>query len=58
MQFGEGGASVVTISIPQRYSHSPIGVASLVDIQAAIDLLTEFIKNYSSEINDKELSYK
>ncbi|WP_322901779.1 M42 family metallopeptidase [Mycoplasmopsis felis] len=58
LQFGEGGASVVTISIPQRYLHSPIGVASLVDIQAAIDLLTEFIKNYSSEIHDKELSYK
>ncbi|TDV24142.1 endoglucanase [Mycoplasmopsis mustelae] len=58
LQFAPGGASVMTISIPQRYLHSPIGVASLVDIQATIDLMTEFIKSYSPENHDKRLAYK
>ncbi|RIV17017.1 M42 family metallopeptidase [Mycoplasmopsis gallopavonis] len=57
LQFAPGGASVTTISLPQRYLHSPIGVCSLVDIQAAIDLLTEFLKEYSPEKHDL-ISYK
>lgn len=57
LQYGCGGAAVMTISIPQRYLHSPIGLASLVDIQATVDLMTEFIKSYSPEEHDK-LSYK
>ncbi|VEU71056.1 M42 family metallopeptidase [Mycoplasmopsis glycophila] len=57
LQFAPGGASVTTISLPQRYLHSPIGLCSLVDIQAAIDLLTEFLKSFSNEKYDS-ISYK
>lgn len=49
LQYGKGGVSTVTVSIPQRYLHSPIGLASLVDIEATIDLVTEFIKSFNSE---------
>ncbi|WP_027120361.1 M42 family metallopeptidase [Mycoplasmopsis lipofaciens] len=51
LQYGEGGVPTITLSIPQRYLHSPIGVCSLIDIQAAIDLITEFIKVF----DDKKL---
>ncbi|QKT05537.1 M42 family metallopeptidase [Mycoplasma sp. OR1901] len=58
LQYAPGGAAVMTISIPQRYLHSPIGVASLLDIQATIDLMTEFIKSYSKETHEEKLAYK
>ncbi|SYV97679.1 Putative aminopeptidase ysdC [Mycoplasmopsis edwardii] len=58
LQYAPGGAAVMTISIPQRYLHSPIGVASLVDIQATINLMTEFLKDLSPETYDKKLAYK
>lgn len=57
LQYGVGGTKTVSISIPQRYLHSPIGVASLVDIQATIDLMVEFIKSYD-KAKHEELSYK
>ncbi|QGZ97842.1 endo-1,4-beta-glucanase [Mycoplasma sp. NEAQ87857] len=57
LQFAPGGASVTTISLPQRYLHSPIGLCSLVDIDAAINLLTEFCKEYTVEKHE-ELKYK
>lgn len=57
LQYGQGGVATVTISIPQRYLHSPIGLASLVDIDATIELCTEFIKNFSREKLDT-ISYK
>ncbi|MEA4134311.1 M42 family peptidase [Mycoplasma sp. 2704] len=58
LQFAPGGAAVMTISIPQRYLHSPIGLASLVDIQATIDLMTEFIKAFDKEMYEEKLAYK
>ncbi|MFV8468951.1 M42 family peptidase [Mycoplasma sp. MV126] len=58
LQYGEGGVSVMTISIPQRYLHSPIGSCSLVDIQATIDLMTEFIKEFSPEVYAEKIAYK
>ncbi|WP_036452429.1 M42 family peptidase [Mycoplasma buteonis] len=57
LQFAPGGESVTTISLPQRYLHSPIGLCSLVDIQAAIDLLTEFVKSFDANAYDS-ISYK
>ncbi|WP_406614313.1 M42 family peptidase [Mycoplasma corogypsi] len=57
LQFAPGGASVSTISLPQRYLHSPIGLCSLVDIQAAIDLLVNFCKSFDAKMLDK-ISYK
>ncbi|UOE63428.1 M42 family metallopeptidase [Mycoplasmopsis bovis] len=51
LQYGIGGVPTITLSIPQRYLHSPIGVASLVDIQATLDLITEFIKVFDNNKN-------
>ncbi|EGV00004.1 aminopeptidase [Mycoplasmopsis columbina SF7] len=50
LQYGLGGVPTITLSIPQRYLHSPIGVASLVDIQATLDLITEFVKVFDNEM--------
>ncbi|TNK83633.1 aminopeptidase [Mycoplasmopsis pullorum] len=49
LQYAQGGAATITISIPQRYLHSPIGYASLVDIDATINLVTEFLKSFNAE---------
>ncbi|TQC51358.1 M42 family peptidase [Mycoplasmopsis mucosicanis] len=56
LQYGKGGVPAITFSLPQRYLHSPIGVCSLVDIKAAIDLATEFVKYINSE-TIKELKH-
>ncbi|QNM93596.1 M42 family peptidase [Mycoplasma sp. Pen4] len=58
LQFAPGGAAVTTLTIPQRYLHSPIGSASLVDIQAVIDIMTEFIKAFDEKIYNEKMSYK
>lgn len=39
VQFAGQGVPSITIKIPSRYTHGPIEVASLHDIQATIDLL-------------------
>ncbi|MCT4469691.1 M42 family metallopeptidase [Mycoplasma sp. HS2188] len=57
LQYGKGGVPAITFSLPQRYLHSPIGVCSLVDIQAAIDLATEFVKFFNAE-RAKELKHQ
>lgn len=57
LQFGKGGVPTLTISIPQRYLHSPLGASSLDDIKAVLDLITEFIKTFGSE-ELKNISYK
>ncbi|NQZ65984.1 MAG: M42 family metallopeptidase [Mycoplasmatales bacterium] len=57
LQFGKGGVPTIALSIPQRYLHSPIGMASLTDIKAAIDLLEEFVLNFGSK-EMKSISYK
>ncbi|WP_426461575.1 M42 family metallopeptidase [Mycoplasma hafezii] len=49
LQFAPGGASVLTISLPQRYLHSPIGVCAISDLLAAGDLLTEFCVEFNQE---------
>ncbi|MCU9933447.1 M42 family metallopeptidase [Mycoplasmopsis cynos] len=58
LQFPDGGCSALTISIPQRYLHSPIGVASLFDIQSSIDLLVLFLKSLSKEVYDELFLFK
>ncbi|QBF34444.1 M42 family peptidase [Mycoplasmopsis phocirhinis] len=57
LQYAKGGIPSITFSLPQRYLHSPIGVCSLVDIQAAIDLATEFVKFFNAE-KAKELKFQ
>lgn len=57
LQYGEGGVATITLSIPQRYLHSPIGMSSLIDIKAGIDLLEKFILTFDSKAMEK-ISYK
>jgi endoglucanase len=49
LQYGEGGVATITLSIPQRYLHSPLGVSNLIDIKAGIDLIVEFIKSFDAK---------
>ncbi|CAM9130755.1 M42 family metallopeptidase [Mycoplasma marinum] len=57
MQYGKGGVATITLSIPQRYLHSPHGVCHLTDIKAGIQLITEFVKVYDADAW-KEMQYK
>ncbi|UWD34446.1 M42 family metallopeptidase [Mesomycoplasma molare] len=50
LQYGKGGVATLTISIPQRYLHSPLGVCHLEDLKNVTELLIEFLKN----MNEKE----
>lgn len=53
LQFGGEGVATLTISLPQRYLHSPLGVCDLRDIQAAIDLLEEIVLKLNSKVLSK-----
>ncbi|QNM93791.1 M42 family metallopeptidase [Mycoplasma sp. Pen4] len=57
LQFAKGGAATLTISLPQRYLHSPIGVCAISDLIAAKDLLVKFVSVFDNEKYDK-ISYK
>ena len=57
LQFGEGGVATITLSIPQRYLHSPHGASSLKDIEAAINLLKEFVLKFDTKAMNA-ISYK
>lgn len=57
LQYGEGGVPTLTLSIPQRYLHSPLGAVSLTDIQATLDLIFEFVMTFDSK-ELKKISYK
>ncbi|WP_334199141.1 hypothetical protein [Mycoplasma struthionis] len=57
LQFADGGAATLTISLPQRYLHSPIGVCAISDLLAAGDLLVEFLKSFN-EKEYNEIKYK
>ncbi|MCP4336953.1 MAG: M42 family metallopeptidase [Mycoplasma sp.] len=57
LQYGEGGVATITLSIPQRYLHSPHGVCHADDIRAGIDLITEFVKEFDSE-SYESIKYK
>ncbi|WP_117275122.1 M42 family metallopeptidase [Mycoplasmopsis edwardii] len=53
LQFSpDGGAATITISLPQRYLHSPIGVCAISDLLAASDLITNFLQ----DLNEEEFS--
>ncbi|MFV8483778.1 M42 family metallopeptidase [Mycoplasma sp. Z473B] len=57
LQYARGGAATLTISLPQRYLHSPIGVCAISDLLAASDLISNFILEFNSEKYDK-IKYK
>ncbi len=46
LQYAKGGAITLTISLPQRYLHSPIGLISINDLIESTKLITETIKAY------------
>ncbi|SJZ40466.1 M42 family metallopeptidase [Mycoplasmopsis verecunda] len=52
LQYARGGAATLTISLPQRYLHSPIGVCSISDLLSAGDLLSNFIIEFDKEKYD------
>ncbi|TCG11596.1 M42 family metallopeptidase [Mycoplasma todarodis] len=57
LQYGEGGVATITLSIPQRYLHSPNGMSHLDDIIATSKLIVAIAKDFDSETLDK-ISYK
>ncbi|MHA3795895.1 M42 family metallopeptidase [Mycoplasma sp. BRA285] len=57
LQYARGGAATLTISLPQRYLHSPIGVCSISDLLAAKDLLVAFLKEFNQD-RYSEIKYK
>lgn len=58
LQYGNGGCATVTISIPQRYLHSPLGVCHLQDLKAIADLLEQFILKMNQIEYDQYLKYQ
>ncbi|QJG66476.1 M42 family metallopeptidase [Mycoplasma phocoeninasale] len=57
LQYAKGGAATLTISLPQRYLHSPIGVCAISDLLAAGDLLIHFVKEFN-EVELKKIKYE
>ena len=51
MQYVSGGVPVVELGIPARYTHSPMEMASLVDTQIAIELLTHFVLDLLPDVD-------
>ncbi|OAB49128.1 M20/M25/M40 family metallo-hydrolase [Mycoplasmopsis gallinarum] len=58
LQYATGGASVITISLPQRYLHSPIGICDVNDLLNAGNLLSEFIKDLNPQKYIDIIKYK
>lgn len=58
LQYGNGGSATVTISIPQRYLHSPLGVCHLKDLASIADLLEKFLLKINQEEFDEYLKFK
>ncbi|VEU77055.1 M42 family metallopeptidase [Mycoplasmopsis columbina] len=57
LQYATGGAATITISLPQRYLHSPIGMCNLNDLIAAGDLLSEFLKKITQKDYENLIKY-
>ncbi|MFV8467741.1 M42 family metallopeptidase [Mycoplasma sp. 46852] len=57
LQYARGGTATLTISLPQRYLHSPIGVCAISDLLAASDLISKFILEFNDKKYDK-IKYK
>jgi len=49
IQTTKSGVATGLVSIPNRYMHTPVEVISLKDLEGAVKILTEFVK----QINDK-----
>jgi putative aminopeptidase FrvX len=51
VQFAASGVPSVTIKIPSRYTHGPVEVVSLHDIQATIDLLVHALPRIGADFD-------
>lgn len=58
LQYGNGGVATITISLPQRYLHSPLGVCNIKDLIAAADLIEKFLLKMDEKEYKKYLSYE
>ncbi|WP_027120795.1 zinc-binding metallopeptidase family protein [Mycoplasmopsis lipofaciens] len=58
LQYAQGGATTITISLPQRYLHSPIGVCDINDLIASGELLIKLIQNLNFDIYTEYIKYK
>ena len=45
IQMARGGCPVVSVSVPCRYIHSPVSLASRRDFESVVELLTLFLKS-------------
>ena len=57
LQYGNGGVATITISLPQRYLHSPLGVCHLKDLKAAADLLEQLLLKLDEAEFNKYIKY-
>lgn len=51
VQYSGTGVPSIEISVPLRYSHSPIEVASLDDLRATVEFLVTLIREFPSDLN-------
>lgn len=58
LQYGGKGVATITISLPQRYLHSPLGVCDIRDIEAAIDIIEKIIIKLNSTEFENKIIYK
>lgn len=58
LQYGNKGVATITISLPQRYLHSPLGVCHIDDIKAAIDLIEQIILKLNSKTYQDKIAYQ
>ncbi|MGL4183534.1 MAG: M42 family metallopeptidase [Metamycoplasmataceae bacterium] len=58
LQYASNGVATITLSIPQRYLHSPLGACDINDIENTIKLIEEIVLNLDREEFDKNIAYK
>ena len=57
LQYGNGGVATITISLPQRYLHSPLGACHIKDLMAAADLIEKFLLKINEEEFNRKIKY-
>ena len=58
LQYGNEGVATITISLPQRYLHSPLGMCSMKDLVAAADLIEKFLLKMDAKEFNKFIKYQ